>query len=263
MPSKMVLDREKSTRSVVAAGEANADEIGAQMAAVLSPHLKKDEKMPDCALLVRLLDRALDGATGHMVTSNEAHEAEQRDDDPPRLGRDEGAVTVNTFLGNTRDAATSIYGAATAMALGIPSELPRDPNMILRLGRTVHGAIPDVKLPKPLIPGATMDLGAIAAQLKAHCDVLDGHLRDVAREERELQITQRTKDESIENNDHWFAGVARILSGFLYAIRKYTLAERVKPSRRRPGTTASADDDPGDGGQGGGGTGGGGTPSGG
>lgn len=243
MPSKMVMDRQKGSRSVLAAGEANADAIGARLKEALAPHLRRGETMPDFALLVRLFCRALAEGTVRMVAADAAHQAELSDDEAPRAGRDETAAAVALALGAARDAVESIYGPATASKLGIPREVPRDPTTVLQLGRNVIAALPGVKLPKPVFSGASVDLKAVGQQLKVACDTLGDHLGDVAREEREAQLTQLAKNQSIEDNDHWFTSTARIISGLLYAIGLRDLSDRIRPSRRRPGTTAGGEDD--------------------
>jgi len=242
MPSKMIVDKQKSTRSVVAVGETNADSVGERMKRELLAYLKKSEIMPDFALMMRLLGRALEDRMRAMVAADEAHEAELRDDEAPRAGRDASGERLGTQLAGLRDATSSIYGAPTAAALGIPGEIPRDPAMLLQVGRNTVGAAIRVKLPKPLLPGASLDLKVIAQQLASTCDDLAGHLADVAREQREAQVTQAAKNQSVDLYHASFTGTADIYTGFLGYTGNTELAERVRPSRRRPGTTASGDE---------------------
>ncbi|WP_438034668.1 hypothetical protein [Sorangium sp. So ce204] len=57
MPSKLVTERQKSANSVVASGEAHAGRIAAELEALLSPHLRKGEKMPDLSLFTHIAGR--------------------------------------------------------------------------------------------------------------------------------------------------------------------------------------------------------------
>ena len=67
MPSKEVIDREKSAREVVAAGETHGVAVAAALGELLTPLLKRGEKMPDIALLVALMGRRLEATSEALV----------------------------------------------------------------------------------------------------------------------------------------------------------------------------------------------------
>ncbi|MSP63534.1 MAG: hypothetical protein EXR72_24960 [Myxococcales bacterium] len=91
MASKLVTDREKSTRAVRAAVDTHCEAIATTLEKVLSPHLRKGEKMPDTALLARLVGRSLGADNEALARADKAHEAELADDAAPRTKRDTSA----------------------------------------------------------------------------------------------------------------------------------------------------------------------------
>ena len=73
-PSKQVLDREKSTRAVVAAADTHAADIAAAITRELSAHLRKGETLPDLTLLGHLIGRKLKADFDVLVRADRVHE---------------------------------------------------------------------------------------------------------------------------------------------------------------------------------------------
>ena len=76
MSSKQITDREKSAGAVVAVGETQAEAAGGALGKLLIPHLAKGEALPNMALVMILVSRALDTSKARMVEADAAHEAE-------------------------------------------------------------------------------------------------------------------------------------------------------------------------------------------
>ncbi|APR74806.1 Hypothetical protein A7982_00152 [Minicystis rosea] len=244
MSSKQVTDREKSARAVVAAGETQADAIGAALAQVFKPHLRKGEPSPDVSRVAVLLSRALDAAKATMVEADVAHDAEIGDDDGYRKARDEAAADLADRLIELREILTGVYGTATANSV-FTSRTPEDPVVLSRFARDIEGALGRVTLPKARIKGAKLDIAETIADLAQRREKLDATLADVARELREAQATLDAKNRAIAAYDEVFGGVATLLTGALRLAGKPDLAAKVRPSSRRPGQTASdAGDEP-------------------
>jgi hypothetical protein len=237
MPSKQVSDLKKGAAAVTAAAETHAERIAQALQEQLHGHLGAGETMPDLALVVRLLGRHLDGARAQMETADEAHEAELRDDQEPRDLRDKMAVEVYERLIGLRDSTVAMYGVGVARELGLVGETPTDPVVLLRQGTQVANALSKIKLPPSRLPGTSLDPAALRTALMATLGALEGHLNDVARETREAQATLTAKHRAINNYTRNFSGTADALSGLLLIAGEPELAERVRPSRRRPGQT--------------------------
>ena len=66
--------------------------------------------------------------------------------------------------------------------------------------------------------------------------------KDVAREAREAQATGVVKAKAMSAHDAMFSVGASFISAALSLVGEHELAERTRPSSRRPGTTAAAEE---------------------
>ncbi|KYF58398.1 hypothetical protein BE08_09955 [Sorangium cellulosum] len=237
MPSKRVADRQKSASSVIATGEAHANQIATEIEALLSPYLRKGEKMPDLALLTHLVTRALADARERMVTADEALADELADDEPPREGRDEAAHELHDELTDLRDWLTSLYGAAALEQLGFTEATPRDPAHIERFAGEVTRALSNKALPRPRRMGVRWDADDAVLRIERLRDALLSHLMDVAREAREAAATRMAKSTAIALYDERFGRIATFLAGLFRLAGHADLASQVRPSSRRSGRT--------------------------
>lgn len=238
MPSKQITDREKSASAVAAVAETQANAVQAALGKLFKPHLHKGESMPDFSLLVLLVSRALDASKTRMVDADAAHDAELGDDDGYRKARDDAAAALSDKLIELRETLTGVYGAATANAV-LAGPTPQDPVVLSRFARDVAGALGRVKLPKPRVKGAKIDVAETADEIEERRATLDAALKDVAREVREAQATLDAKNQALAAHDEAFAGAATALTGLLRLAGKPELAAKVRPSTRRPGQTAA------------------------
>lgn len=237
MASKQITDREKSALAVVAVGETQAEATAAALGKVLEPHLANGESLPNLALLLKLVSRALDASKTRMVDADAAHEAELGDDEPIRRARDEAASALSERIVELREVLTGLYGAATASAV-FAGPTPVDPVVLSRFAGEVATQLARVKLPAPRLKGANLDTAEIASALQERRTTLDMQLKDVARELREAQATLDAKNQAMAAYDELFGGAATTLAGLLRLAGKTDLAAKVKPSTRRPGQTA-------------------------
>ena len=88
MPSKQVIDRQRSAESVNELVEAASERAAKALTARFGPLLEKGEKNPDWGLLFALLGRQITREVLALETKSDAHEKELGDDDKPRRERD-------------------------------------------------------------------------------------------------------------------------------------------------------------------------------
>jgi hypothetical protein len=237
MLSKQVTDRQKSARAVASAGRDHGADVAASLTALLSPHLQKGEALPDIPLLIELTARSLDSAELAMTTADEGHVSELADDDAPREARDAVAKRLSAELVDLREWLTILYGRAALGALGFEAPLSEDAIAIERFTGEVIHALTRKPLPTPLRQGVKWDPTATLTKIEALRAELQGHFKDIAREVREAHASLRAKNESIAAYDERFGRVTAFLVGLFRFAGKPALAERVRPSRRRPGLT--------------------------
>jgi hypothetical protein len=245
MTSKLVTDREKSSRSVAAAAETHAEEIAKGFASELKPHLKSGEAMPDVALLVRLIGRRILADTAALVAADDAHEHELADDAAPREARDEAAARVRGVLVDARAAIDAAYGPSGLVKLRLDGAVPEDPSVLVSAGERVAKALrdTDIKLPKPRRASMKVDRTGLAEEIEAELPALKKALAKVATEEREKEATLRAKQNAMQKSDRSFGQGATLLSASCTFGALEDLAAKVRPSGRKPGRTAAEEEE--------------------
>jgi hypothetical protein len=243
-PSKQVLDREKSTRAVVAAADTHAADIAAAITRELSTHLHKGETLPDLGLLGHLIGRKLKADFDVLVRADRAHEAELSDDAAPRDARDVAAEKVRSALVDLRDSVNTAYGAAGLKKLGLAEAISADPTAIASRAVSVEEALHDdtIKLPKSRRPSLKVDLKGFAAELAADLPALVKALDHVAREEREAKVTQAAKNEAMAGHDRGFSRGAGLLAGLASYGGVDEVAATIRPSTSKAGRTVAEEE---------------------
>lgn len=238
MPSKQVTDRQKSADSIIAAVDTHAPVVATALANLLAPHLREGESLPDGALFLSLVARALGAEKQRLVDADEAHEAELADDEPRRKSRDDAAEALRQEVIDLREVLTGMYGGAFAAKI-VPGTTPRDPVVLARFAQAIEKNLDAAALPKSRIKGAKLDKVETLAALGALRQTLEQALLAVVREAREAQVTQVRKDQTMDGFDGMFSASAMVVSGALRLAGMHELSAKLRPSARKPGHTAS------------------------
>lgn len=232
MASKQVTDRQKGADAVLAIFDAQ----GGTLASAAGPVLGTDAQTVHTTL--GLLQRALKNSRDAMVQADTAHETELADDPRAREARDEAAAKLSDKVIELRSVITGMYGAATSRAV-IVGQTPRDPVALERFVGEIVQNLGAVTWPAPRFAGAGLDAKAVAQDLSGAREALQAALTQVASEEREAQGSLSKKNQAIDEYDRGFTGVATTLAGLFTLAGEAELAEKVRPSTRRPGQTVS------------------------
>jgi hypothetical protein len=235
MPSKQVVDSQKSAMSVVAVAETQGRAVADAIGPMLQPHLSSGETMPDVALLISVLGRYLKATADTMVERDYVHDAELRDDAAPRERRDDAALRLYAKLVELREVIGGIYGSGSLRAAGFEGETPRDPVMLSRFARNVSAGLRTAAMPTPRVDGANFDRSRVADQTDTLRAELDAALEEVATELREAQGTLAARDAAVVAYQQAFSRTANALRALLEMASMDELATKVRPSSRRPG----------------------------
>lgn len=238
MPSKLVADRQKSARSVLALSGTQVPTIVARLTELLTPYLQGDERLPDIELFVQLVLRLLDAACTRMMEADRANHAERDDDHAPRKERNRTVKALYHELTATRELLKGVFGRAAARALGFSGITPRDPVALSLFADHVLQALRERDLPPPKIPSITWDPSQILGRLTALHNQLDRLLEDLRAERIQAVETHLNKHRTIAEYDDRFGRAATFLEALFRLAGADDLAERVRPSRRRPGRTS-------------------------
>ncbi len=247
MLSKLIADREQSARTVGAAFGTHGPVAARLLSELLAQEGQPGEVLPDLALVVALLHRRLNAACSAMTAADQAHTRELGDDPAARDARDAAKASVLALVTSIRMALTARFGQDFGGRLGAAGPAPDAPSDVLSWGRNVHQALSALVLPDVDVEADDNDeigtfakdaalrkLGQRLSQLEASLDV-------VAREAREAEATQAQKDKAVTAYDRTFSLSAGLLEVLLRFAGEGGLADKVRPSARRPGTTAAGD----------------------
>ena len=128
--------------------------------------------------------------------------------------------------------------------LAVSGDTPTDPTGLVAQVRETVGFLlePKVEPPELDLDGVALDPPTMAAQLGSGADELDGVLVEVNKAEKQADVTRPAKNEAIDAYDDKFLLVARVAESLFHFAGLHGLAERVRPSTRRPGRRLADED---------------------
>ncbi|UJR79029.1 hypothetical protein [Sandaracinus amylolyticus] len=237
MASKQVIDRERSSRTVVATLERYAPEAGQGVRAASSELLGRREVMPDIELVIRIAARALERSTSELIDADRAHDREINGDSHAREERDRAHRAVYELVISVRGLVQASFGDVALKTLGLWDPSPPDPQGTLTYARNLADVLGDtaVALPAPRIEHVRFDREGLAMDLVTKVDVLRTAMALVAREESAAKGTQARKDAAMAAYDRTFRIAANLGVALFQLGGLDELADRIKPSPRRPG----------------------------
>ncbi len=237
MPSKQIVDRTKSANIVSAAASVHAARIAPAIATILSPFLDSGKKMPDAEGFILLVGKWLAHTSATMAAADEAHIHELSDDDPIRQARDQAQTALNDELVELREWMTGLFGARAVRSLGFAAETPRDPAALSHFAGEVVKSLRKKTFPPPKRDGVSWSPLKEATKIDTLRATLDTALANIVREAREAQGTLADKNTAITTYDTAFSRASKVLEGLFTLAGETDLADRVRPSTRRPGQT--------------------------
>ena len=131
-------------------------------------------------------------------------------------------------------------------AYGFEGRTERTPFGLVRQGRRIleTAAQPSFKLPPSRMPGVEITPEVARGQLEEPLVNLEEVLAGLRGEEDEAEATMLAKNQAFAENDRIFLGVAQMVEACARLAEEEELAERIRPSERRPGQTESHADEP-------------------
>jgi hypothetical protein len=178
------------------------------------------------------------------AAADDAHEAEQADDVAPREARDTSAAALRETVMDLRRALEP-GGRAVLTTFGLAAPVSEKPTEILTTGRYVLSRLEDDALPWPKPRrGVSVDRKLFIEDLTAQVAALGTALAKVATETKELESTKLMRD-TVESVHHAMFSLSAGLGWEVFkAAGKVELADRIRPSARRPGQTDVPPEEP-------------------
>jgi hypothetical protein len=231
--SKMVNDRQRSARVVIHAAFTQAETLSTQLEAILAPALPADGG--SASSFIRRLGRTLQTSIDTLVAADKAHEAEKSDDLAVRVELDEATEQLYREVVEFRAGLEAVGHPDALLHIGVSGATPREPIALVRLGQSVQDQLPLVAAMTPARRGLSFDAMAYLEPLAVGVSRLEAAQEAAQREQRELQITLMNKNRALAEHDACFMAVARTLEALFRLAGLNELADRVRPSARRPG----------------------------
>jgi hypothetical protein len=234
MSSKMVNDRQRSTRVVVEAAFTHAAAVGAALDQIIAPPLP-DDGPGGMAGIIRRLGQTLASSGEEVVEADRAHEAEKADDAAVRRALDEAIDTAYREVVDFRTGVEAVGGTEALIDAGIAGITPREPIALSRMGRVLIDALPALATMPVARRGLTFDAMSYEQPLTDAVGALDSAQVALRREERERESTLMIKNRVMAAHDMRFLTIGRTLEALFRLAGFEELADRVRPSARRPG----------------------------
>lgn len=243
MPAKMstgVSQRQRSCMFVLTALYRQGGEIAEKLHATTEPHLRPGDQAPEFLATVVALGRRLETALERLLV-----EDDNVYDASARLGRrykEQQAVmsTVGQMVSRLRRGLLSQFKKPRLDGLGIEARNPRQPVMMLRLAERMLKSFErddlEERLGEPFFAQA-FDPRAQAAEIAPAVDELRRALRRIDEARRDLDRAVTAKKRVQKEYDVLFLHTARTFETFCRLAGENELADRVRPSVRRPGQT--------------------------
>ncbi len=234
--SKIVSDRLSSGQTVLDILHTETPTLADTLGGLFGPWLADPAPVPFASLLQAFhgrlsecRDRLADAAECHLDVQSRADElGRQRDDANDQLAGTMSAMRA-TFRG--------VYGCAQLAHFGFPDHAPRRPRVLLRQSRELHRRLsdPELDLPASRVPEFDLDCAQLARKIAPSLDGFRDALATASDFDQDLQESERLQNEALAEYNEVFLQIAGSLESWLRMAGHDGKADRVRPSRRRPG----------------------------
>ena len=242
MASQGVIDRCRSADRVVAAAEMHAPRIASSVGE-MALHFDADPDALDFERATLALGRMVAVARDRMVAADEANDAALQDDAPARSARDEAARTLRAELTELKAILHALYGSVFANSVW-GGGAPEDPVALMRFTAEFVQRLRRQPFPASRVAGAKVDVDVACAHLGELVATLDDAAKQVRLERPQGQVSDAARANAIAQFDFVFTAVAAALEGLLELASERSVAASIRPSRHRPGVTASVPPEP-------------------
>lgn len=198
---------------------------------------------------LRWLAAVLEGKTVSMVAAEMAYVDEQADDPAVRVRRDDTGAVLYLSMTRVRSSVSAVLGDTGLATYGLLEPVPRNaPAELADYARVAMNLLLGHPRQQPDGIGGTFDTAVLAATILAALSPLAEALRDLRKEQRQLEGAMLRRDDEVTGWQEIYVYGATAFSS-LYRIAGHPgLAARVRPTARRSEgrEPAPGDDAPGE-----------------
>lgn len=197
---------------------------------------------------LRWLGAALDSKTASMLAAEMGYIDEQADDPAVRARRDEAAPVLLQSMTRVRSSVASVLGDSGLATYGLREQVPRTPAELADYARVAMSLFLGHPRQQDDGIGGTFDTAVLAASILAALTPLDEALRDLRKEQRQLEGAMLRRDAEVADWQEVYINGATTFASLSRMAGHPGLAARVRPTARRSdGRDAPGDEVPVDG----------------
>jgi hypothetical protein len=239
MPSKMVIERQKTAQSLISAMTTFKDTLQTALDD-LTARLPRDTERFDLGPLLNLLALVVQDAIAALIAADADNEREHTEDSQDRAERDAATSQLVSLLVELGEALSTLYGRDARRAVGLQGDTPRDPQTAQEVATRAVAALPGLRF-TPRVKGATFDPTAYADDLRAGAQRVEAALGALSLNVRETDQTQIKKDAAMSHYHKAYLKVATLFEAFCRVADLDELADRVRQSTKRADNAIQTD----------------------
>ncbi len=249
--SDLILDLVHNTAQVESEIEIHTDEVAVRLGETFAPLFEvweEGQQPPDFRAILRALKDKL-GDSREKLTQAEEHLIELiRQTVELRAERQQLTESLYDDFSSLRRTVEELYrgkgkdNANAFVVAGIQGPTGQKPTKLLRQIDLAIGHLlqPGLVFPVSRFSETRLEPSKLVNALKPRRDRLRQVQKDLRRVASETNASRKQKNRALESHKQIFSWVAQGVETFFHLAGEHELAERVRPSSRRPGRRAGA-----------------------
>lgn len=241
--NKQITDAFRSTTFVVSSIETNRDAIARAFAEEFAPPEMQEEAFAAMQLVHTLVARRMSQVTQTLLEKDDELSAELGDDKVAREQLEEARTNTYAALVEVKEAA-DLAPRAYVEQLGLDGSTPQDVAALIRRGRVTADALAKAEPTPTRLMGFTFEPARYVAGLRRSVEQLEAANKASLEDLRENQARRAARDEAAAVHARIFTRGAAFVAWALRLVNLDALADRLRPSTRKPGTVAELPPEP-------------------